>query len=449
MSSFIARLDDSLEYYIYGAGTLGKLVGEYLLKEDVRIQGYIDKRAMEVKTLIGISVYDLNVLKKNYVDNICIIIAIKDVFEHEKIKQTLFKLGVNKIIYKAQNVLDGNGSQSENIISQIYDSIINHSFMHNTELPLIFDEGTNKEKKEWILCKDEEQVTAYVPCELIYTNYDEKKEYTWGDVCILGLVPHIDLFKFFAGNTDYSEELYINFCIQNAIQQGIEITESWKKNVIRNRNNVFRQMFYYWSMERDFFVRNAPTAKWNENGYFNLTSGKHRAAFLVAMGQRWIPCKVAKEDYEEWKKVVDDNSVSDMRDYEYQMQNDILSILEYYICKESLNDECKPCYKKKKVYIDYCDNGYIQENLCKFGLEVTNQAKHKLNSYGEHNSYEYGVIVGHNEEPISIISKIIFLIEEDKQESLCNGKIIYENYYGDKYGNIFHNTDTMQDFSFS
>ncbi len=467
MSNGEICLGDKVRYYLYGAGTLGKILGEFLLKKGFIIEGYIDKRANELTSLLHIPVITLNDLGED-TSNVCVIIAIKDVFEHEKIKNILLDRGIDKIIYKAQGVLDGNGTFIEKQISILYDSIVNFSFKKNTALPLI-EKGLNVKKKEWILEETEENFIVYLPGELIYTNYDEKDRYTWGNICIFALVPHIELFRFFAGSKEYDEKEYIKFCIQNAVLQGIKITNNWKKNVLRNRNNVFHQMFYYWSVDQNFFIRNAPTANWNLNGYFNLTSGKHRAAFLIAMGQRWLPCKICKKDYAKWKnevecvkyqKAIDAKIIKprlliehplymDQRNSEYQIWNDILKIIEFWICKMTLNCNGGPSYKGKTFYNNCNSEGYIERNIRKFGLKVINGVQ--LNLEGKYANqlllgenfnllvdlkeaeYDFGLLDWRNTYGLNENIKCAFIIlnrEEDvKRYSKAN--LLYKNYYGE------------------
>lgn len=56
-----------------------------------------------------------------------------------------------------------------------------------------------------------------------------------------------------------------------------------------------------WEHNKAFFVQNAVKAVYNEKGYFNIKSGKHRMVFLIVMGQRYVPLKIGKGDYEKWR----------------------------------------------------------------------------------------------------------------------------------------------------
>ena len=42
-------------------------------------------------------------------------------------------------------------------------------------------------------------------------------------------------------------------------------------------------------------------ALYNEKGYFNIKSGKHRIVFLIVMGQQYVPLRISKGDYQKWR----------------------------------------------------------------------------------------------------------------------------------------------------
>ena len=134
--------------------------------------------------------------------------------------------------------------------------------------------------------------------ELIYTNDTET---FWGNINIQALYPHISFFNFLANKREAEKESYLEFCEQSASAIGdIKITKAWRENVLRNRTKIYQQMCNALDLDSDFFIRTAPTATWNKKGYFNLTSGKHRATFLTSKGKRYIPLSILKSDYLLW-----------------------------------------------------------------------------------------------------------------------------------------------------
>ena len=92
----------------------------------------------------------------------------------------------------------------------------------------------------------------------------------------------------------------IEFCKVAANEKGSRITKAWEKSVIKNRTEVFENMNCSYEYDQNFFVRNAAPAEWNEKGYFNLISGKHRATFFIAKGQNAVPLNICEEDFQKW-----------------------------------------------------------------------------------------------------------------------------------------------------
>lgn len=354
-----------MKYILYGAGTQGKVVYRKAIKCGLEICAFIDKRYAEIEEIDGLSVHPIEWLSDEYNRNdVCIIVTVKDVFEHEKIKNQLMGIGMKLILYKPLAVLDGKGNDIEKRIDSLYDLLINETYDINAEIPPA--PAADKNQINLIINSNNDAITAYVPINLIYTNYDAKKEKTWGNIPIMALLPHVELFRYFGGCTDCSFERYLNFCIDNAKREKIETTDAWKQNVLRNRRNVYDQMSYYWTLDRDFFIRNAPEVRWNEEmKYFNLTGGKHRAAYMVARGEKLIPCRMNTKDYQ---KFVQENIV-DIRDSQCLEDLFVLSTILNKLAKDSLESEGYISFTNSiNIIGDFSD--FVIENLYKTGVLV-------------------------------------------------------------------------------
>lgn len=288
---------------LYGAATIGVLTYRNLTKRGYEVEAFIDQRADEIKSLYDRPVYkpDSDCLYRGLEKDTIIIITVKNVFAHESIYQFLSKLGYTKIIYKPYNCLIGEGTPETLAISDVYDSIItDHFSIEIKDIPIAKKNTFFQEKDFAIIEEKNESFVAYVPIELVFTNYGDK-ENDWVDIPICALYPHIQFFTYLAGNQNSNIDDYVKYCIDSAKKVGnVNITESWKRNVISNRINVFEQMRTALDIDPKFFVRNAPKAKWNENGYYNLLSGKHRSTFLISQGFSYIPLIITKEDYGKW-----------------------------------------------------------------------------------------------------------------------------------------------------
>lgn len=289
------------KYILYGAASIGNEAKNALEKCGGKVVGYIDKRAFELTEYNGLPVWGINDVPSKYVNsNMIVFLSVKNVFEHEKIAGDLKERGFSNIIYKPYNVLLGYGSKEENDIARLYDRLFNGELTEDFIIP-----RTNSKKAGYDfakICEKDKVVTAYIPTEFIFTNnYESAEMKRWGNVCILAFFTHIDFFRFLncqkdADPSDYLEE----FCVFAANLQGnIKTTEAWKENVIENRTQIFEQMKEALDLDPEFFVRNAAEAEWNaDKKIFNLTSGKHRCTFQVALGKKYIPVKISRRDYD-------------------------------------------------------------------------------------------------------------------------------------------------------
>ena len=296
MKSFTFNKENPI--ILYGAAAIGNIIYNNLHSQGYNIKGFIDKRASELTDYLGLPVWNINNNSLN-TQNI-IIIAVKNVFEHEQIVSQLLQNGYTNIIFKALNVLNGEGTNEEILLSEVYDKILENKPVKDTILSSTVNANIYTFKDYGSSSIDDENVIARIPLEFVYTNNYTSVESKWGNINILSFFTHIHFFKFLLGDYTKVPDYYINeYCIYTAPPR-IKITEGWKDNVIRNRLMILEQMNAANELEPDFFIRNAPTAVWNPKGYFNLTSGKHRAAFFAASNYKYIPLKLSKRDYEQY-----------------------------------------------------------------------------------------------------------------------------------------------------
>ena len=395
-------LEKSSKIIIYGAATSGRIIYGILKKNGFNIIAFIDKRADELGELDGKRIVgSIDDISDNDIEKCVVIIAIKNVFEHTKIATKLVKSGISNILYKPYSVLNGEGTEDEKKISEYYDDLLANRLDIISCIP---------QTKGIIgcLCKDfafireeDDCVWARVPVCLIYANKNKtiEKKSIWGDIPILSMFPHIGLFQeFLCEHVQNGIEDYVVFCCEAAKNAGsVEITERWKQNVVSNRLDVFHNMESAYELDNDFFVRNAPLAEWNDNGYFNLLGGKHRCTFLVAKGNQYITLKMSKKDYDEWihyDKISGLGEVLDQSVQEYSKAGVIEHPYFYkyplegktFICKmwvkicgmlshdiyEKWNDFA---FDKMTALVSVDDLGYIARNLSRMGVKVFRKTK--------------------------------------------------------------------------
>lgn len=292
------NFDKKVPILLYGAAAIGNIMYNTLLLQGYSVKGFIDKRAYEITEYLDHPVWKIedDDLDKNSI----IIISVKNVFEHEQIVDKLINNGFYNLIFKPLAVLNGNGTKHEKCMSVLYDRILENKMIKDMEIECTFHANIYTFQDYALYSEKEGEVIAKIPMEFVYTNDYDPNESKWGNINILSFFTHIHFFKFLLGDCNKNPEYYVNeYCIYTAPEE-VAITESWIKNVVRNRLMILEQMNAANELEPDFFSRNAPTAVWNSRGYFNLTSGKHRAAFFAAKNYKYIPLRISKSDYEHY-----------------------------------------------------------------------------------------------------------------------------------------------------
>jgi hypothetical protein len=290
-----------MNYILYGAASIGNIAKESLEKSGFSVIGYIDKRAFELSSYNDLPVWSLEDIPKEYINSkTCVFISVKNVFEHEEIAEKLLEKGFQNVIYKPYSVLLGYGTDSEYRLAELYEELFLGKCIEEITLPPMTQ---SQILHDFALIRDENStITANIPLEFVFTNdYQNGGMQKWGNVCILAFFTHINFFRFLNNQEDAKPDDYLQeYCVFTAKLQGnIQVTDAWKNNVLENRTQIYEQMKAAMDLDPDFFIRNAAEARWNDSKkYFNLISGKHRATFQAALGKKYIPLKISKEDYD-------------------------------------------------------------------------------------------------------------------------------------------------------
>ena len=385
-------INQKSEVVIYGAATSGQIIYDIISKR-LHVVAFIDKRADEIGELRGKRVVkNIEDIEEINVSETVIIIAVKNVFEHSNIAAKLLRSNIHNILYKPLSVLQGMGTDNENKISTCYDFLLKNKIEMLVDIPATFQVVDYMFRDYALIKKEEGKIWAYVPACMIYTNKSSVKHSIWENIPILALRPHIDLFQAFLSDNSTGVEAYVDFCCEAAKNVGnFKITDRWKENVISNRLDVFRNMDSAYELDKDFFIRNAPSAEWNDNGYFNLLGGKHRAAFLVAKGNQYIALQISKDDYKRWINYEKEMEIKEYMGNElkagrkglvehpffYRFPFDggrfiskvwiyILRFLTAYSYEMNHNFQLN----NMKIFVAYDDMGYIARNFKRLGAEV-------------------------------------------------------------------------------
>ena len=386
------ELTEKTKLWIYGAAFGGTLLYEKLHKNHYQVEGFIDKRAEEIESLCGLSVYSVKQAKERMGrGQLTVIISVKNVFEHSGIARELIKNGITNIIYKPYAALKGFADESAKEMFELHNQLIDCGFCKGGRFCRADEIEKNWEiPKEYLLAKDSKMQTVFLPLPMLFENQSVTGGYKERNVCFL--YPHIQFFRYLQGEADASCQRYLEYC-EMAVEEldSFQVTEAWKENVIRNRADVFYQMNHGFLFQKDFFVRNSPEAEWNEDGYFNLKSGKHRAAFFAARRQMYIPVKITHSDAEKWisedranevKKELLQQGVFELKapvehPFFYQMPCTAENFF-YGVCC-ALADELGGLYyqtpmdhvlKGKKIYLNVDDYGFVSRFFRRSGAMV-------------------------------------------------------------------------------
>lgn len=321
------EINKDTKFFLYGAASIGKIIFSNLIKQQIAVEGFIDKRAQELDTFLDTKVFTFDEFRLLDFESV-IIIAVKNVFEHYQIAQNFIQAGFNNLIFMPKSVLEGEANEDDIFIANIYNSLVNGEKLRmgikikktrNIEMASFCDKA--------IISEDEMNVIARIPVSFIYTNDYEKSANKWGNINALAFFPHLNFFGYLLGDESCNVNDYIEeYCVYSAEKQGdIIITSMWKENVLHNRAMIFQQMNKAYELDNNFFVRNPATAVWNvKRKYFNLTSGKHRVMFLVSKGNEYIPLKMTKDDYKQFLNIDEASKVYKQlsnRTFSYNIDN--------------------------------------------------------------------------------------------------------------------------------
>lgn len=287
---------------IYGTG--GNGIGFYeRQKNQLHIEGFIDKRADEIKTVYNLPVLTIEDANTKFInkDEYVVFVTIKNVFAHTEIAKTLLNNGFHRIVYKSDNVLKGNEDCVEKRIDEIYETLIEQKgYRHNFSIPFMKSIHISFKDR---LCieKTETEVRTWCPVELLF-NYKESNDYPGLNMPLF--FPLVELYKLFLGDSSISKEEAIdNFFVYSCEwlkKNGRELNESQKNSFLESRIAVFEEMQEMSEVDIEFFKRNCPEVKLEEKKFYLSSSGRNRVSFLIAKGFKYVPVKMSEKDYLEW-----------------------------------------------------------------------------------------------------------------------------------------------------
>lgn len=312
---------------------MGSVTGKALLNRGFKVIAFIDERADEIKECLNLPVYTIEQFQKGFQKDLVIFVAVKNVYYHIAIVGNLNKAGFERIIYKSGSIIQGNANKREHILDTAYESIIKKGLVPSFSIPIVPYQKKLIWNKAKILDRCGDDIVVKMPAELLYTG---KTDLEWTDVPILLLLPHISIFHFFGGDTRYSPEDYVLLCQKGAQNEELQITERWKKYVIKNRKDAYKNMRWKYEYEPEYFIKNAPEVELNSRGTFTLKTGKHRVSFMLSMGAVSIPVRI-KETV--WEKYYYSDKVQELKKI-LEKNQDLEIPIFHPCCQENIEYNC-------------------------------------------------------------------------------------------------------------
>lgn len=299
--------------YIYGYGVRGNVIRQTLQKQGLKVVAFIDRNAEKYAgENTDIPVWSLRKLPAFSVDfsNAVVIVAVSNIFEHEKIANTLASVGFCYIICK---LLGSDGE--DKACSRLYDKTVDYleqsTLMGEEVLP--FQNKKNEEERKLATI-----VYTAVPVELLFGMTEQMYDTAVNgqqtvlkemiaDKSILYFNLAKGLFQaFMQGMSRENLEKYFRIYYDSRMLTLFSDGNHKKESVSEFKKHILDRYTVYQNMERlydrtpGFFTDNPASVEWNEKGHFNIQDGNHRSCFLLLKGFKQIPCKMRREDYEKW-----------------------------------------------------------------------------------------------------------------------------------------------------
>lgn len=358
------RIKAECNFVIYGAATTGAIMYRNLIEQGYRVSCFLDRRYDEIHSYLDLPVRSVKDFTQEEDKNIIIIIAIKNVFAHEDIASQFVDQGFHYIVYKSLDLIKGEPAQKDMLLGKIYDDIFSGKVITDVCIPATqstgfaaFEDSTQRETNN-------EFVYAKIPAAFVFSDKYEDTSIIWNAVNIMGLISHLDFFKCIQGDTEKCYDDYLTYCYAAAERSGgILTSDRWAESVLENRINVYQNMELEEQFNPYFFDESAPLATLNENGVFNIHSGKHRMIYQVINGRMFLTLKLSKKDYMQWKNAETAQAIYQylqehrirklevpiMNPYFYKFPCDNM-MFYYHMQKEVVNCIYRYFYQKKKSF---------------------------------------------------------------------------------------------------
>lgn len=381
---------------IYGAGSLGMRCNGILKTAGIDVEAYIDKRADTFTECAGRKILRIEELNGfEHKEEYCIIVAIRNVFEHSQLVLQFYDMGFRFFIYKPVTVLQGRANEVYESISRAYDCMMDRLlvpdepvFQYEKEKIFTLKDGAQ------IACNREGYRKVYLSAELLFSNV--LADSIWSERNFITSYIGVDLYRAFqAGGqklNDSIENYVERFAKPGALENHLDVSGEWASILIGSRLAVYNEMCNRMAVSPAFFVDNCTTVEMRQNGGFRLTaSGKNRVSFLISRGYRYIPVFIKREDYErsirlecvqKLESYLEENAINELTvpiphpyfmDFKYRIPQYVeqwQSRVGHILCEAIYRKDKGYCFEKYTVLDNSDDDGSISRFLCMLGFNV-------------------------------------------------------------------------------
>ena len=381
---------------IYGAGSLGTRCNGILKTAGIETEAYIDKRADTFTECDGRKIFRIEEMKGfEHKEEYCIIVAIRNVFEHSQLVLQFYNMGFRFFIYKPITVLQGRANESYESISRAYDCMMDRLmvpdepiFQYEKEKIFTLKDGAQ------IACNREGYRKAYLSAELLFSNVLPGS--IWSERNFITSYIGVDLYRAFqAGGQELKDSIenYVErFAKPGALENHLDVSGEWASILIDSRLAVYNEMCSRMAVSPAFFVENCTTVEMRQNGGFRLiASGKNRVSFLIAKGYRFVPVFLKQKDYEQSIRLecvqkletyLGENAINELTvpiphpyfmDFKYRIPQYVeqwQSRVGYILCETIYRKEQGYCLEKYAVTDNSDDDGSMSRFLCMLGFDV-------------------------------------------------------------------------------
>lgn len=355
---------------LYGAAYMGTVTKISLEKAGYMVSGYIDKRADEIDIVNDKPVYSIQEAATKFDPSKTIVfIAVKNVYEHSRIAARLEQEGFFYIICIPEAVIAGQGTEEQKIVSELFQHLCEGKY-EECSLPMSREYHEHLDAKEIKpIDANEDGGVYYIPITYVAQDKGQLK-----DLPVVFLYPHIEFFRTLNGEMCGNTDAYIEYCKKAAVElNAFDITPKWTQNVLKNRSEVFERMNDLFNKDPDALQRNATKAIWNDKGFFNIVSGKHRMAFFTAKRMFYIPLRISDKDIKSFFDHLDKEGcvkeIEDPRFYGYYIENqslyyNIFFAVAFFLSEKNYNSKDDSFLFSNSLCFS-CDGKELLERFCK------------------------------------------------------------------------------------